>query len=76
MTHAHADFMFATTRDSAATSTSAKAHLIDADTELVWAVVNGTTDALSSQTMVGGLYSIEVISNVCCLDLDTAGCSQ
>ena len=69
---ADVDFIFATTRDAALTSTKAKAHLIDADTEFVFAVVNGTTDALSSQTMVGGFYSIEVISNVCCLDLDTA----
>ena len=70
---ADVDFIFLETRDSAATATYTKVAIIDADTEFVWCVVNGTSDAAAAQTMVGGFYSIEVISNVCCLDLDTAG---
>jgi len=68
----HADFIFNETRTTAATATKTKVSLIDADTEFEFMVVNGTTDAAAAQTMVGGLYSIEVISNVCVIDLDTA----
>jgi len=70
---ANAEFIFANTRDSAATATMDEVHFIDSDTEFVWFVVNGTSDTEATQAMVGDLMSIEVIDNVCVLDKDTAG---
>ena len=64
--------MFASTRDAALTATADKGYRIDTDSQYMISVVNGTADAAASRTMVGALYSIEVISNVACLDLDTA----
>jgi len=68
---ANAEFFFVNTRDTAATATKDKAHMLSADTLLTFAVVDGVTDTAASQTMVGQLYSLEVISNVGVLDLDS-----
>jgi len=70
---ANLEFFFANTRDSALTATSDKVHTIDPDTKFMVAVVDGTTDTAASRTMVGALYSLEVISNVAVLDLDSGG---
>jgi len=69
---ANCEFFFANTRDAGLTTTSDKVHMIDPDTQFVFAVVDSTTDAAASRTMVGALYSLEVISNVGVLDLDSA----
>jgi len=61
----------AETRDAALTATYAKAFEVTPDMQFVVQVVDGTTDAAASQTMVGALYSVEVISNVLVIDLDT-----
>jgi len=58
-------------RSAGLTATYAKAFEVSPDTQYVMQVVDGTTDAAASQTMVGALYSVEVISNVAVLDLDT-----
>jgi len=68
---ANVNFFFVNTRDAASTATSDKVHLIDPDTRFMVAVVDGTTDTAASRTMVGALYSLEVISNVAVLDLDS-----
>jgi len=64
-------FYFANTRATAATATYDKVHLISPDTKFVFMVVDGTTATAASQTMVGQLYSMEIISNVGVLDLDS-----
>ena len=63
--------VMAAARSAAKTATADKAFKIDTDTMFSIQVVDGTTDTAASQTMVGQNYSLEVISNVACLDLDS-----
>jgi len=63
--------MFASTRASALAATPDKGFAIDTGSKYMISVVNGTSDTSAERTMVGALYSIEVISNVACLDKDT-----
>ena len=58
-------------RATAATATYAKAFEVTPDMQFVMCVVNGTTDAAATQSMVGALYSVELISGVLVLDLDS-----
>jgi len=58
-------------RPAAKTATYAKAFEITPDMQFQMQVVDGTTDAAATETMKGALYSIEVISNVAVVDLDS-----
>jgi len=63
--------VMASARSAALTATPDKAFEITPETRLVMMVVDGTTDAAATRAMVGSLYSIEVISNVAVVDLDS-----
>ena len=61
----------ASARAAALTATTDNAFEVTPEARFQISVVDGTTDTAAARTMIGALYSIEVISNVACLDLDT-----
>jgi hypothetical protein len=68
---ANAEFVFMEDRAAALTATKAKVADINPDTKWIFFVVDGVTDAAATRAMIGSHYSVEVISGVAVLDLDT-----
>jgi len=63
--------IMASARAAGIVATADEAFEVTPETRFIMCVVDGTSDAAATRAMVGSLYSIEVISNVACVDLDS-----